>query len=199
VLDSPLGAIDMNASSVDLEQVEVHDSQGTEAAINQTDGQLELESSVVYTVGGACVKTQGAYLVENSFLVGCTGPGFVEAAALAATQVFQFNTVANNATGATCETPIAIKNTIFATNGATSPQVGASCATTYSLFTDVAPSGTGNISAGNPAFVASDDDHITFQSGARDKADPAATLTFDYDGEARPHGIACDIGADEHY
>jgi len=199
VLDSPLGAIDMSASSVDLEQVEVHDSQGTEAAINQTDGQLELESSVVYTVGGACVKTQGAYLVENSFLVGCTGPGFVEAGALAAVQVFQFNTVANNGTGATCATPTAIKNTIFATNGATTPQVTPLCAPTYSLFTDVAPSGTGNISSGNPAFVVSVDDHITGQSAARDKADPAATLTFDYDGEARPHGIASDIGADEHY
>ncbi|MEP6866455.1 MAG: choice-of-anchor Q domain-containing protein [Deltaproteobacteria bacterium] len=48
-------------------------------------------------------------------------------------------------------------------------------------------------------FVAADDDHITFQSGARDKADPAATLDFDFDGDHRPHGAARDIGADEHY
>lgn len=199
VLDSPVGAIDMNASTVTLAEVAVHDSQGTEAAINQTDGDLTVERSLVYTVGGACLKVQGKYLVENSFFVGCAAEGFVQVASLALVQVFQFNTVANNGTGATCATPTTIKNSLFATNGMTSPQITPLCAATYSLFTDTAPNGTGNISNGNPGFVATDDDHITFQSGARDKADPASTLTFDYDGEPRPHGLVRDIGADEHY
>ncbi|HET9991435.1 MAG TPA: DUF1565 domain-containing protein [Kofleriaceae bacterium] len=199
VLDSPIGAIDMKASSVMLAEVEVHDSQGAEAAINQTDGDLTVERAVVYAVTGPCVKTQGKYLVENSFLVGCGAEGFMQVGAIASTQVFQFNTVANNSIGAVCGIPTTIKNTIFAGNGATSPQISPLCAATYSLFTDTAPNGAGNISNGNPAFVASDDDHITFQSGARDKADPAATLTFDFDGEPRPHGLTSDIGADEHY
>jgi hypothetical protein len=138
-------------------------------------------------------------VIENSFFVGCVGAGLVQYGITTQTQIFQFNTVANNGTGAQCATPIAIKNTIFATNGAASPQIVTPCTATYSLFTDVAPAGTGNISNGNPAFVASDDLHITFQSQARDKADPAATLGFDFDGEPRPHGPLRDIGADEHY
>lgn len=198
ILDSPIGSVDVVASTVDLEQVSIHDGQGTEAAIDINGGQLTLEQGVIYSVGGPCVRASAKYLIENSFLVGCTGPGFVQAGIPAAGSVFQFNTVASDATGAICEAPVTLEDTIFAGNGSASPQVTL-CTTTYSLFTDTAPPGTGNISNGNPAFVASDDDHITFQSAARDKADPAATLDFDFDGELRPHGTARDIGADEHY
>ena len=199
ILDSPIGSVDVVGSSVDLEQVTIHDGQGTEGAIDINGGQLTLEQGVVYAVTGPCVRATAKYHIENSFLVGCGGPGFVQAGVPAPGSVFQFNTVVNNATGAICEAPVPLEDTIFAGNGSASPQVTPTCATTYSLFTDTAPTGTGNISNGNPAFVAADDDHITFQSAARDKADPAATLDFDFDGESRPHGPVRDIGADEHY
>jgi hypothetical protein len=41
------------------------------------------------------------------------------------------------------------------------------------------------------------DYHLAEQSPAIDQADPAATLDVDCDGEIRPQGPRCDIGADE--
>ena len=198
VLHSPVGGIDVQGSTLDLEQTDVHDTiGGTAAAINVENGSVTIRGSVVYAVPGACVRVSGAtFTIENSFLVGCGAEGFAQLGVVPALSVFQFNTVASNGTGATCTAPVTLRNTIFANNGA-APQL-AGCGATYSLFTDVAPAGTGNL-VGNPAFVATDDDHITFQSAARNKGDPASTLAVDYDGEPRPHGAGYDIGADEQY
>lgn len=199
MLDSPIGTVDIVNANVDLEQVTIHDNQGAQAAVDINGGELTFERSVIYAASGGCLRASAKYLIENSFLVGCAAEGFRQAGLAIAGSVFQFNTVANNGFGAACAVPVALDDTIFAGNGSASPQIGPLCAASYSLFTDTAPNGTGNISNGNPAFVANDDDHITFQSSARDKADPAATLMFDFDGEPRPHGAARDIGADEHY
>jgi len=199
MLDSPIGTVDIVNANVDLEQVTIHDNQGAQAAVDINGGELTFERSVIYAASGGCLRASAKYLIENSFLVGCAAEGFRQAGLAIAGSVFQFNTVANNGFGAVCAVPVALDDTIFAGNGSASPQIGPLCAASYSLFTDTAPNGTGNISNGNPAFVANDDDHITFQSDARDKADPAATLMFDFDGEPRPHGAARDIGADEHY
>jgi hypothetical protein len=199
MLDSPNGTVDIVNAAVDLEQVMIHDAAGTEAAIDINGGQLTLEASVLYSIGGPCVRAAAKYVIENSFLVTCGAEGFLQAGVPVPGSVFHFNTLASNGFGANCAGPVALEDTIFAGNGTVSPQVNPPCLTAYSLFTDAAPAGTGNISNGNPAFVATDDDHITFQSAARDKADPAATLDFDFDGEQRPHGPVRDIGADEHY
>lgn len=199
MLDSPNGTVDIVNANVDLEQVMIHDASGTQAAIDINGGQLTLEQSVLYSIAGPCVRAAAKYLIENSFLVTCGGEGLLQAGAPVAGSVFRFNTVSSNGFGADCGGPALLEDTIFAGNGSASPQVNPPCVTAYSLFTDAAPAGTGNISNGNPAFVATDDDHITFQSQARDKADPQATLGFDFDGEVRPHGPARDIGADEHY
>jgi len=199
ILDSPIGTVDVVNASVDLEQVTIHDNMGAQAAIDINGGSLVFERSVIYSVTGPCIRASAKYMIENSFLVGCGAEGFLQAGAAIAGSVFRFNTVANDGIGANCSAQVSLDDTIFAGNGSASPQINPPCTATYSLFTDTAPAGTGNISNGNPAFVASDDDHITFQSQARDKADPQATLTFDFDGEPRPHGPACDIGADEHY
>jgi hypothetical protein len=198
VLDGNTGGVDVQSSVIDLEQTDVHDVGGTLAAVRIADGSATLRRVVVYNSAGACLRVVGSgFTVENSFLVGCMGAGFVELGPQPAPAVFTFNTVGANSQGASCALPVVLKNTIFAGNGPTPQLTG--CGATYSLFTDAAPPGTGNISSGNPGFVAADDDHITFQSGARDKGDPASTLAVDYDGEPRPHGAGYDIGADEHY
>lgn len=199
MLDSPNGTVDIVNANVDLEQVTIHDASGTQAAIDINGGQLTLEQSVLYSIAGPCIRAAAKYKIENSFLVTCGAEGFLQAGAAVAGSVFRFNTVSSNGIGANCSAQVSLDDTIFAGNGSASPQINPPCTATYSLFTDTAPAGTGNISNGNPAFVATDDDHITFQSQARDKADPQATLTFDFDGQARPHGPASDIGADEHY
>ena len=54
----------------------------------------------------------------------------------------------------------------------------------------------------NDPFVnpAANDYHLSASSPAIDKAVPTATAeTLDIDGQARPHGAASDLGADELY
>jgi hypothetical protein len=198
ILDSQNGSLDVAGSTVTLYNSEIHDGMGAEAAINLAGSQLTMLRTVMYTFTGGCVKSSNSkYDIENSFLVSCGGPGLQQLGPTPNPGVFTFNTVVNSGTGVTCVSPIVVSNSIFASNGA-APQVAACAATTYSLFSDAVVPGIGNI-AGDPSFVAADDDHINFGSPARDKADPASTQTEDFDGEHRPHGIGFDIGADEHY
>ncbi|MEO8840938.1 MAG: choice-of-anchor Q domain-containing protein [Kofleriaceae bacterium] len=198
ILHSPVGSVDVAGSTVTLYNVAIHDGSGAEAAINLANSQLTMLRTVMYSLTGGCVKAAGSkYDIENSFIVTCGGPALEQLGPTPDPAVFTFNTVVNNATGLTCTAPITVSNSIFAYNGA-APQVSSCAATTYSLFSDSVVPGTGNI-AGDPSFVANDDDHITFGSPARDKANPASTQTEDFDGEHRPHGSGYDIGADEHY
>ena len=198
VLNSPLGSLDVAGSTVTLYNVAIHDGMGAEPAINLASSQLTMLRTVMYTLTGGCVKASGSkYDIENSFIVTCGGPALQQLGPTPSPAVFTFNTVVNNATAITCESPIAVSSSIFAYNGA-APQVPACAATTYSLFSDSIVPGTGNI-AGDPSFVATDDDHINFNSPARNKADPASTQHEDFDGEHRPHGQGFDIGADEQY
>jgi hypothetical protein len=198
ILNSPLGSVDVAGSTVTLYNSAIHDGMGVEPAINLANSQLTMLRTVMYTLTGGCVKASSSkYDIENSFLVTCGGPALQQLGPTPDPAVFTFNTVVNNATGVTCASPIVVSSSIFAYNGA-APQVPTCAATTYSLFSDSVVAGTGNI-AGDPSFVAADDDHINFGSPARDKADPASTQTEDFDGEHRPHGPGFDIGADEHY
>ncbi len=68
----------------------------------------------------------------------------------------------------------------------------------YCLFSGAAPAGTGNLT-GDPAFVnaGANDYHLSAGSPAIDRADPAANLGTDFDGDSRPKGAGWDIGADE--
>jgi hypothetical protein len=122
----------------------------------------------------------------------------------------EFNTIAGNSgaagatTGLECSlvtSPITFSNNIVFGNqvGGTGAQVrGANCAWTYSDIGPETVPGTGNLS-GDPMFVnpALNDFHLAPGSAARDRADPAATLEVDFDGDPRPAGPARDIGADE--
>jgi hypothetical protein len=102
---------------------------------------------------------------------------------------------ADNTAGVAIEDSIVFNNTVQ--NTATAPQICLTCTATHTLFSGVAPSGTGNIT-GAPGFVdtTTNDFHITMQSAARGSADQNANVGYDVDGEARPQG-AFDMGADE--
>jgi len=121
----------------------------------------------------------------------------------------EFNTItANRASGTQTEaaggvlchqvdTPLSFTSNILYGNDVRQT-VGANCAWAYS---DVGPdgvSGTGNLNMA-PAFVdeTTSDYHLKPGSPGTDAADPAATLSTDFEGDARPAGGRSDMGADE--
>ncbi len=122
-----------------------------------------------------------------------------------AASTFEFNTVADNISmggagnyrGITCGSGFVISNSIIVGNDT------ANCDVTYSLFTpgDLVTD-TGNMTGdamfkttampSAPTFY-----RITPTSAAKDRADMAATLTIDIDGNMRPIDGRSDMGADE--
>jgi hypothetical protein len=70
------------------------------------------------------------------------------------------------------------------------------CAPTYTLSNETV-AGAGNLT-GQPSFVnaGAGDYHLAPGSMGIDKANPAATVALDIDGDPRPAGAA-DLGADE--
>lgn len=167
-----------------------------------SSGTIELDTNFIAGNANAGIDVNNAsFDVINSAIAGNHGGGIAIALPLASPRRFEFNTVAFNDGTTTnlairSDTAFVASNSIFASNG-TMPQVSPAVNVTYSLFSDVAAPGTGNL-AGNPKFVNSSSDlHLQGNSPARDTADPAATLDYDYDGDARPHGTRSDMGADE--
>ena len=165
--------------------------------------------------GGGIAISGGEFDITNSFIVsnGGTGSSFGGVqfnSTNTGMRRFEFNTVsANNAlggstTGVVCALvgiPVTFSNNIVFDNqiGAGRTQVGGNnCSWSYSDIGPDTVTGTGNINQ-DPLFVAPGQGnfHIAPTSPAKDAADPAATLSFDVDGEARPQGAGRDMGADE--
>ena len=198
IAHSPLGSVDVVASKVTLYNTTIHDGGGTEAAILLFQSELAMSRSLLFGLGGACVRASSSnFDIENSILATCGGAALEQVGTIPDPAVFSFNTVVNNTTGVVCNATLKVKNNIFAYNGM-APQIQSCAAATYSLFSDIAAPGLGNL-AGDPSFVANDDAHIKLNSPARDHGDPMSTVVEDFDGESRPHGAGYDIGADEHY
>jgi hypothetical protein len=87
-------------------------------------------------------------------------------------------------------------------NGApTNTVTGTECSHSYDLIKPQATAvGATNVLNVDPRFVnaAGSDYHLMMGSPAIDAADPAATLSSDYDGTTRPQGSARDVGAFEY-
>lgn len=145
--------------------------------------------------------TNSDYTIFDSIFTQNVGGVVFSSPSTPGTHVFDFNTVVYNNTGAATQAiqnnrAMTITNSIIAGNGKT-PQVPLTATVAYCLLDDLASPGTGNL-IGDPAFVSPPWDlHLTAASPARDKADPAATLTHDYDYDPRPQNGRSDIGADE--
>lgn len=165
------------------------------------DAKFEIVNNVITSNGGSSSNIGGAVFVQNSD----TATG----------NVFELNTVAKNlVTGATLPAgvrcvgltaPVKLSSNIVHSNGQFDNGINGvqvtsdpNCTWTYSNIGPMGVSGTTNLSA-DPMFVNFEGNnfHLGPSSPARDKADPASTVTIDFDGDARPQGPALDIGADE--
>lgn len=165
--------------------------------VSISNASFDLTNNIIASNGGGG-STFGGLKIDN-----ITGSG---------TRRIEFNTItANQApatvnTGISCGTvlaPLIFSNNIIYGNlvAGGGKQLGGSamCAATYSDIGPDASSGTGNITT-DPMFVnpTQADFHLMSGSPCKDTADPAASLSVDIDGDARPQGNRRDVGADEY-
>lgn len=192
---------------------------GTTIAVTCSDSRLQLRrSSVIGNTGGGGISiTACEFSLVNNVIAnnGNAGSAFggvlISQIAAGGLQEFSFNSVIGNVgatnavTGVECTSvlvPLTFSNNIVFGNqvSGSGVQVGgdSDCSWTYSDIGPQTVAGTGNINQ-DPTFVDAEkrDFHLRPESPARDAADPAATLTRDIDGDARPAGKRSDMGADE--
>jgi len=173
-----------------------------------TGGVVSVSSTMINAnTGGGISMSMGSVSIRNNFIVKNGGPsGSIGGVSLIAPTAltFDFNTVADNtavsgfAAGVQCSSTMTrtLSNNIVV--GLGNDQLsGTNCQFTYTLSNE-SVSGIGN-SGTAPMFVnaSSNDYHLQAGSSGVDRADPAATLMSDYDGDPRPNGMRADIGADE--
>jgi hypothetical protein len=192
---------------------------GNTVALTCTASRLHLRrSTVIANTGGGGVSISGCEfsLVNNVIALNgnLTSPfGGVQISNVATEGLheFSFNTVTGNGggtnaiTGVVCaviNVSLTFSNNIAYGNlvSGSGTQVGGDAQCSW-IYSDIGPDtvpGTGNINE-DPAFLDPEnrDFHLQPTSPARDAAEPAATLTRDIDGDARPLGERSDMGADE--
>lgn len=186
---------------------------GARKGINLNSGQLTMSGSTITDNGGGgiIVANDQKFSIANSFIVSNRGTGGLQSPKPGIGSKFEFNTVADNRDeagngvtdtgGIFCDDSAFTfpHNIIFRNLGGNGGfvQVGGSCkyegsylspnnqadGTSLGFFKDTLPR----------------DYHLTTNSPAtvRDVAGVTCTGTTDIDGEARPQGVACDLGADE--
>jgi hypothetical protein len=145
--------------------------------------------------------------IVNNFIVGNSGNNAIRAADPSADSKIEFNTIVDNADNGTgvsdtggifCDdgTFTARYNLIFRnTGGNANVQTAGTCKFENSFIMPGAGPTDDRLK-----FKSANDYHLTAASPAevRDVAGVVCTGLTDYDGDARPQGTACDLGADEH-
>ncbi len=198
--------VEKAASRVNIEQSQVLVSGGP--GIEMADGELVISRSMVRgNIGGGVVVNgmNRKVTITNSFIVKNTGAGGISALNISATSKIDFNTVADNtgdtgnssAGGIVCDrTGLTLTgNLVFRNGGGPSGavQTFGACVHASSLILP----GTAPI-AEHPKFVSTTDWHLAADAPATVLNVAGVTCSgVDYDGDTRPQGGACELGADE--
>lgn len=207
-----------NAATLSLVRARVTDNDG--GGLVALGGTLELHQSTFLgnQGGGASIAAAKFEIINNFFLkngdalAGTVG-GVRLSALTAPGSRFEHNTVSRNLGGADVTTGVACRDALvpvalagnlvygnLVSGAGRQVTADASCAWTYS---NIGPEPLVGGSPTNlnmaPAFADPDnnDFHLLADSAGKDAADPASTVSVDFEGDPRPTGAGPDIGADE--
>jgi hypothetical protein len=201
-------ALEGATSRLVLDRVLLDDNEGR--GVNAIEGELVMRHSIVALNINGGLAIGGTFEISNCIIAlngsAASTVGGVRLTTESSGSLFEFNTVANNATDATnttqaginCDLGLSGSSNLVADNS-----LDSTCTFNFSLFsgtTAVPPNGTNNKS-GAPMFASTADPHVAsfyriqFGSAAIDSADPTATVADDIDRD--PRSAPSDIGADE--
>jgi hypothetical protein len=181
-----------NQCALTLRRSEVRGNQG--GGVNLVDATFALDNNIIAGNGFGQAASRGGLLV-----IGSTGT--VEFCTIADNRIDKTDT----APGIHCAVPeLVLRNNIVVGNrlgpDGDEDNAGGMCRHAYSLFGAAIPdllNAGGNLVAA-PGFAADGSYRLLDTSPAIDRADPAATLAVDIDGQPRPARNGRDIGADEN-
>ena len=176
-----------------------------------TSGELTISRSKISNNagGGISVANMQVFQISNSFIVGNRADGGLSIPKPGAGSKLEFNTIVDNQDGAgagdaggvTCDdSAFAFSNNIIFRNtggNPTNPQTFGNC--TYGKSYVAAGTGPSDASLAFKSNSSPFDYHLTAASplSVKDVTGTACTDLTDFDGDARPQGSACDLGADE--
>jgi Right handed beta helix region len=183
---------------------------GTRRGVSLVVGELVVERSKISDNGGGgiVVADNQKFTITNSFITGNRVGGGLVTPATGAGSKFEFNTVADNADTGTgvadaggifCEGSFTFANNIiFRNTGGNGGSVQTAGACTYGNSLVSSNSAPETRVLGFVKDTVPRDYHLTAASPGLVKDVAGVTCSgVDYDGETRPQGSACDLGADE--
>ena len=201
------GGLDLRGT-IAISQCEIHDNPGIGIAF-ATGGVLDVERTRISGNSEGVQISTGDIIVRNSFILRSSSHAVHVTGG--ANTTLSFDTIADNELGGSDDdiavecgsgaTGPLIEDTIVANNGNGTNQLG--CGGVNYVATTGDPTnggGTGNFHVEYPGLFANPsmgDYHLAPHAAPIDLADPAATLMIDFDGQLRPQGPRCDVGADE--
>ena len=180
--------------------------------ISLTSGELTVtRSKIAENGGGIFIADNQKFTITNNFIVGNRATGGVQVSKPGVGSKLEFNTIADNrddgttgvadAGGVFCDEAGFTfgGNIIFRNTGGAGGyvQTAGACKFDGSFLSSNAAAETGSL--GFVKDTLPRDYHLTVASPTtvRDVAGAVCTDMVDIDGEARPHGAGCDLGADE--